>query len=26
MQSDLKLMQRELFLKQAGHKVLSQFE
>ncbi|MFY7732925.1 MAG: GDP-mannose 4,6-dehydratase [Bacteroidia bacterium] len=26
MHSDLKLMQRELFLKQAGHKVLSQFE
>ncbi len=26
MQSDLKLMQRELFIKQAGHKVLSQFE
>jgi GDPmannose 4,6-dehydratase len=26
MQSDLKLMQRELFLKQSGHKVLSQFE
>jgi GDPmannose 4,6-dehydratase len=26
MQSDLKLMQRELFLKDAGHKVLSQFE
>jgi GDPmannose 4,6-dehydratase len=26
MQSDLKLMQRELFLKQAGHNVLSQFE
>ena len=26
MQSDLKLMQRELFLKLAGHKVLSQFE
>ncbi len=26
MLSDLKLMQRELFLKQAGHKVLSQFE
>jgi GDPmannose 4,6-dehydratase len=26
MQSDLKLMQREMFLKQAGHKVLSQFE
>jgi GDPmannose 4,6-dehydratase len=26
MQSDLKLMQKELFLKQAGHDVLSQFE
>jgi GDPmannose 4,6-dehydratase len=26
MRSDLKLMQRELFLKQAGHNVLSQFE
>jgi GDPmannose 4,6-dehydratase len=26
MQSDLKLMQRELYLKQAGHKVLKQFE
>lgn len=26
MQSDLKLMQRELFLKQSGHKVISQFE
>jgi len=26
MQSDLKLMQRELFLKQSGHKVLSQYE
>ncbi len=26
MQSDLKLMQRELFLKDSGHKVLSQFE
>ncbi len=26
MQSDLKLMQRELFLKQAGHQILSQFE
>jgi len=26
MHSDLKLMQRELFLKQSGHKVLSQFE
>ncbi len=26
MESDLILMQRELFLKQAGHKVLSQFE
>lgn len=26
MESDLKLMQRELFLKQSGHKVISQFE
>jgi GDPmannose 4,6-dehydratase len=26
MQSDLKLMQRELFLQQSGHQVLSQFE
>jgi GDPmannose 4,6-dehydratase len=26
MQSDLKLMHREIFLKQAGHKVLSKFE
>jgi len=26
MQSDLKLMQRELFLKQSGHQVISQFE
>jgi GDPmannose 4,6-dehydratase len=26
MESDLKLMQRELFLKQSGHKVIAQFE